>query len=45
MEVFIALLALLLSFSFAFIVFAAKGSKTRQRDENRRAARRYDNGL
>jgi hypothetical protein len=42
MEAFIVLLVLLLSFSFALISFAAKGSRTRQREENRRAARRYD---
>jgi hypothetical protein len=43
---FIVLLASLLSVSFALIVIiAAKGSKTKQREENRRAARRYDNRL
>jgi hypothetical protein len=42
MEAFIVLLVLLLSFSFALIIFAAKGNRTRQREENRRAARRYD---
>jgi hypothetical protein len=44
-EVFIVLLALLLSFSFAGIIFAARGSKTKQLEENRRAARRYNDLL
>jgi hypothetical protein len=43
---FIVLLASLLSFSFAVIVIiAARGSKIKQREENRRAARHYDSGL
>ncbi len=45
MEAFIVLLLLLLSFSLVLIVFTAKGSKTRKLEENRRAARRYDNVL
>jgi hypothetical protein len=44
-EVFIALLGLSLFVGFVLIIVASKGSKTRQLDENRRAARRYDNGV
>lgn len=42
MELLIALLALLLSVAFVLIIVAAKGTKTKRLEENRRAARRYD---
>lgn len=45
MDVFIAVLALLLSVTLVLIIIAAKGSKTRQLKENRRAARRYDDAM
>ena len=45
MDVFIALLALLLSVTFVLILVAARLRATRRLEENRRAARRYDHIL
>ncbi|MFL6448275.1 MAG: hypothetical protein ACJ746_11380 [Bryobacteraceae bacterium] len=45
MEAFLAVLGVLLLVSFALIRAAAKSSKTRQMNENRRAARRYDSSV
>ncbi len=45
MDLFTAVLALLLAVGFVLIIVAAKGTKTRRLKENRRAARRYDDLL
>jgi hypothetical protein len=42
MDLFIAVVVLLLSIAFVLIIIAAKGTKTKRLEENRRAARRYD---
>lgn len=42
MDLFLGLLAVLLSIGFVLIIVAAKGNKTKRLEENRRAARRYD---